>query len=539
MPIGHSPLKLMALKAVTFAMDCIPPLAVIYTAASIYSHLNNNPSATPTSTSTSTSTSVPQHPLFTTTLTNIHSISNITDILFSYHTITYISHHLTTFITSTILPFYLYLEASFWVFFLLQRIRLQKPKLSSVMSQEERGIYFFRILDELKDKDEFKKFLAGWFYWNDDSHGNFQRQLTAREFLFVHRDDVKEWVAWAFFAAPSSASLLQRPNGKALLEELDQLITDMETHKNIKFPPGRNERITPVILNFNPVEAYPKPLLVYSVVYVMESLAYLALRVAGFNKHLPLEERGLKVECDASISYWSWVPGEEKVKSTGAGPVSRRFGGKKGSSSANDQIPIVFFHGIGGGLFCYTFFIYELWRTNKSRAIFLVELPYVSMRLVSHVPHMQQTVIEVEEMLDTHGFKKANFVGHSLGTALCAYMINNSKVVEAVCLLDPITFLTYHPSLTYNFLHRQPGRNIDAKANEYLMHWLISRELYISQFISRHFSWHQVVLWPESLPKKHHVFVSRYDNLINGDDVSNYINDHGLHSSTYDRGIPR
>jgi hypothetical protein len=41
-----------------------------------------------------------------------------------------------------------------------------------------------------------------------------------------------------------------------------------------------------------------------------------------------------------------------------------------------------FIHGIGGGLFCYIYFIYELMRANARRAIFLIELPHVSMRLV-------------------------------------------------------------------------------------------------------------------------------------------------------------
>ena len=53
-------------------------------------------------------------------------------------------------------------------------------------------------------------------------------------------------------------------------------------------------------------------------------------------------------------------------------------------------------------------------------------------------------------MLFVSGYKKAHFVGHSLGTVVCAWMLENSKTVAGLGLLDPITFLTYHSELAYS-----------------------------------------------------------------------------------------
>jgi hypothetical protein len=53
-----------------------------------------------------------------------------------------------------------------------------------------------------------------------------------------------------------------------------------------------------------------------------------------------------------------------------------------------------FFHGIGGGLFAYLLFLHELIKNNKGRAIFLVETPSVSMKMVTRCPSMEELVPE-------------------------------------------------------------------------------------------------------------------------------------------------
>jgi pimeloyl-ACP methyl ester carboxylesterase len=134
----------------------------------------------------------------------------------------------------------------------------------------------------------------------------------------------------------------------------------------------------------------------------------------------------------------------------------------------------------------------------------------------------------VEEMLKSHHFFRANFIGHSLGTAFCAMMANNSKCVESLILLDPIVFLTFNSKLAYSFVYRHPGKNVSSRANEYLVHWLVSRELYISNYISRHFVWHQCIIWPDKLPQNHFIQIGLNDQLINSEAVMDYLSSNKL-----------
>ena len=62
--------------------------------------------------------------------------------------------------------------------------------------------------------------------------------------------------------------------------------------------------------------------------------------------------------------------------------------------------------------------IRQLLRQEEDREIFIVELPYVSMRIVEDVPTMLETTSELCNMLAVYGHASAVFLGHSLGTAV-------------------------------------------------------------------------------------------------------------------------
>ncbi len=100
-------------------------------------------------------------------------------------------------------------------------------------------------------------------------------------------------------------------------------------------------------------------------------------------------------------------------------------------------------------------------------------------------------------------------------------MIRHTDMVKSVVMIDAVCFQIYDSTLAYQFVHRIP-----KTASEYLTHWFISRELYISHFICRHFIWHHNVLFPENLPKHAHVFIANDDNLINGPSVAKYLKKH-------------
>ncbi|KAJ3409471.1 hypothetical protein HDV05_004434 [Chytridiales sp. JEL 0842] len=459
MPIGHSPLKLVALKTAATLLDAIPFISVLYATFYVYelvqqghSHVQEDAANLPGTTTTNLTASV---------MASILRYAR----------------------NSSILSAYLLCEASFYLFFLLQHNRLQSPRPLARLDSHDRGAYFYRVLDDFKlAKDpqlEFRRFVTGWFFWNKD-----RRQLEMNELKVLKRGNIEDWLSWAFFTYPSIDELSKSEFGAELMEELHSMVDDMEDAYGISFPPGLSTEIGSVKLNYNEIEAYAKPLIFYVVVYLLESICGLYLRVLGFDKYSQGEARfaGRTAENPAT-TYWCWIPDSKE---------------KGGRDVINTK-----------------------------------EVPLV-MRLVDYVPSMQQTVAEVEDMLQNHGYTQAHIVGHSLGTAYCSWMVKHSKIVKSCVLLDPIVFMTYHPSLAYNFVHRHPGKNVIARANEFLMHWIVSRELYISHYIGRNFHWHQNVLWPEQLPKKHYVVVGRGDNLIDGNSIAHYLKAHGTEFVAYD-----
>ncbi|KAJ3023906.1 UNVERIFIED_CONTAM: hypothetical protein HDU68_008414 [Siphonaria sp. JEL0065] len=412
------------------------------------------------------------------------------------------------------LPAYLCMEFVFFVYFQLSYKRLQEPNSPPVMSVVDRGKTFYRFLDHGSGL-KFEEFFSGWFYWNST-----KKQLTVNELHLIRRDNVRDWLAWSFFSVRCYDDLIHDPER---VSELNGYITDMEIAKNMKVQPGRNMDISPVILNYNPIIAKPKPLALYVFIWSLEVCGWLVMTLLGFRRMTPADRPyNVENDSDASLNYWVYMP----------------FSDIDDDDSDSTKLPVVFLHGIGCGLFQYVLFIHSiLSHMSYSRPMFVLEFPHVSMRLVDHVPSTEQTVSEIEAMLDAFGYKKAHIIGHSLGTTVAAWMVKYSKYAASVTLLDPVVFMYLLPSLAFSFIHRKPGYNTETmKANEYLLYWLCGRELYTANAICRHFRWHHNLLWPDTLPKHHHIVVGKKDFLFDGHSVSEYLTEHNVSHKSYDIG---
>jgi pimeloyl-ACP methyl ester carboxylesterase len=79
------------------------------------------------------------------------------------------------------------------------------------------------------------------------------------------------------------------------------------------------------------------------------------------------------------------------------------------------------------------------------------------MHINQTIPTSQELVSEIRNMLDIHGYHKAIFMGHSLGTCVVNWAVQNMpERVAGVTLLDPVVFLLHYSDLAYNFVHRAP-----------------------------------------------------------------------------------
>ncbi|KAI9209627.1 uncharacterized protein BJ171DRAFT_608846 [Polychytrium aggregatum] len=543
MPIGHSPLKYLALRSATFLVDCIGPLSLIYSSFYLYNlfvHFNTPACHSPQH-------GLPLRPAATSTV-SMYPASLYSSIATSLD-----SRNLVLLLYVYVLPIYMLLEAAFFIRFRYFLNKFDAPKhaprmslrqvstaIDFVLSVAHVGVplriaacpneqilhrasppsqhsrlpalklLFARIMNENDTPDQFRAMVAGWFFWKDDQ----MCQLQSSEIKYIGTDNLRDWLAWAFFSLPSIPDPDDTIEGVPSCALLNDMVSVIEQRMDVRLEQPSNPAIGTVKLNFNEIEAFSKPLLVYACVFVLESLAFMFFRYCGFVRFIKNETASPQPEsAEPCVPYWLYAP----------------------QNPQQGLSPIVFIHGIGGGLFCYTQLIYKIMSSNFERPMFLVELPFVSMRLVDRAPTMLHAVSEIEEMLTAHGFKSANFVGHSLGTQYCSWIVKHSKMVDTVVLIDPICFKCFHPSLAFNFIYRVPGKNTEQKANEFLMHWLASRELYTSHYISRNFHWFDTVLFPDDLPKGEstHVILSGKDNLIDAKSVHKYLTSHDVNTTTF------
>ena len=172
--------------------------------------------------------------------------------------------------------------------------------------------------------------------------------------------------------------------------------------------------------------------------------------------------------------------------------------------------------------------------------------PYVCMRLDAVAPNMQNTVTAIVEILTADGYcglhsgdggnvsdvsektpyalrsayKRRNrekdsettslhhgeserrigacFVAHSLGTAVVSWMLHHKStkhLVASSVLVDPVTFLLCMPKVCASFVHPEP-----KCVSTYLSSFMLAKELYISNALSRHFNWSYNAVFLENLP---------------------------------------
>ncbi|ORX62656.1 alpha/beta-hydrolase [Hesseltinella vesiculosa] len=270
------------------------------------------------------------------------------------------------------------------------------------------------------------------------------------------------------------------------------MVDSVEKYYNVHFLPGDNNQLQCIRLNLDPVLSVHRPLAVYLAIFFCTKI-FNGLCMSFFWPKPP------------TLHYW-YRPAKPDTTAT----------------------PLVFIHGIGAGLMCYAEWVFHL--TRMDRPIYCVELPFVSMHMVDHVPDADDFVDAIQHMLHTHGHHHAVFVGHSLGTAVTSWVMTRlPQLVAGTVLIDPICFLLHYPNVCFNFIYRAPRQWID-----YLMLYVASRELYISHYIARHFQWFQCIYFANRLNgdltlnqtsplKRATVYLSTEDSLVPSAMVAKYL----------------
>ncbi|KAL1918359.1 uncharacterized protein VTP21DRAFT_3019 [Calcarisporiella thermophila] len=399
-------------------------------------------------------------------------------------------------------------ELLFYIYFYTSRSRYQRRLRCPEIDKGSREEMIRGVMETVKD--DAHSWLSGWF--------RLQNGKPAR-ISDIYWDNTAEWISWAFYGR----DLEQLNECEEKRREVDEIVKLLEQEYKFKFAPGYNQKIKCLRLNFDPVNAIHRPFVFYSVFIILRYIAEFLLRFMGFVK-LPGD--------GVDSGYWSMTLDLDLKEET---RQSQTYWYLKPSTSTQQQKPIVFIHGLGVGIVMYLNFIRKM--RTLGHPIFIVELPYVSMRLQSCQVNASETAAMIETMLLQHGYTHATFVGHSLGSAVCAWSLKLSpKIVSGLVLLDPICFLLHYHDVAYNFVYRKP-----KTITEFITYFFAARELHISYYISRHFHWHQAALFPkrdtlEPLPvggknsgsSKTVVYLSEKDNIINSPKVYTYLKELGI-----------
>lgn len=248
--------------------------------------------------------------------------------------------------------------------------------------------------------------------------------------------------------------------------EIEWMLSTAEDWFHVTFTKGLNPKLECIRLNLDPVQAVHRPLLMYLMLYLVTSVfnviflqtiwgfTHAGVMASGvvWGGALEMFENTLQ-----SLKAAIVVPHQKaETSSTTATPSrDKLISYWYRSASTEKKSPLVFIHGIGAGVMCYAEFIHQL--SHSDRPIFLVELPYVAMRMVDKVPSAEETVLEISEMLHRFGYDNAIFVSHSLGTGVASWVMNMApEIVAGMIMIDPICFLLHYHNVAFNFVHRIP-----------------------------------------------------------------------------------
>jgi pimeloyl-ACP methyl ester carboxylesterase len=207
-----------------------------------------------------------------------------------------------------------------------------------------------------------------------------------------------------------------------------------------------------------------------------------------------------------------------------------RYWAKKIPSSGKPKKDaLVFLHGVSPGLLPYYTFLSSL-IADEDRDVFLIELPWISMRAYTDFPPVKEYVRCIDIMLNYHNVESACFIGHSYGTIVCAWVLKHCpRLIKSLVLLDPVSLMLIDSSLAANFLHLRSMHSRRQKLKIFKLILLLSfyyisaREIGIAESLSRYLRWQESNIWFDELPSNTTVLLSSKDAIVPVKKVRNFI----------------
>ncbi|KAL0576920.1 hypothetical protein V5O48_005066 [Marasmius crinis-equi] len=341
--------------------------------------------------------------------------------------------------------------------------------------------------------------------------------------------EVRQWLFWSMFNRdlPPPETLPE-----AHRVAMDDALTLLQKRLGKEIPEGRSPHIKPLRLTLDPVNIYSRPFTFYALVALVN--IYIKLTFKRDMHFLRSSFDGLE--------YLIRIPPEW--------------------SHSSAKRPIVFFHGLGLGLFQYHVLLCHLAETFTDRPLLIPLQPHISQdifhprflmpmtrretadkmaRLLSSLGWAQlERTSDSSEEDETVGSqsKKARqgitLLSHSNGSYAHAWMLKDyPHMVTRSCFVDPVTFCSWEGDVCYNFIYRSP-----TTGPELIVRYFVGTELGVANLLQRHFDWSSNSLWFEEIPNardpsKAFFLLGGKDSILNAERVKKYLTSHGVRKGLF------
>jgi pimeloyl-ACP methyl ester carboxylesterase len=381
-------------------------------------------------------------------------------------------------------------ETLFYIFIHLPyKLHLQRDaNHPPAPSRQERRVLFARCNATIDNPEDY---LRKWF---------LGAQLTD-----IRKENVKEFFLWAFFNRGGD------PGDDD--EELEEYVTGTEELLGRRFENGKGNAVC-LRLTLDEVKILHRSILWYWCVGFVDMLTVVRLKFYGFHLHRT------RLSHFFDLFPWRFLALLSRKKSP-----AKHLSYWHRPHTSKTQLPIVFIHGIGIGLYPYVDFLAELNQhddSNDQIGVIAIEMMPVSFRITHPVLDKDVLCSEIHEIIKHHGWDNFVLVSHSYGSAISTHLLKYAPIanqIAAVTLIDPITFLLHLPDVAYNFTYRQP-----KAANEHQLYYFASMDMGVSHALSRCFFWSDNILWKEDLGDRPvTVSLAEKDLIVNTAAVRRYL----------------
>lgn len=260
--------------------------------------------------------------------------------------------------------------------------------------------------------------------------------VTPKSIGKIYRGNLEEWIRrMALFPRPPLA--LDADDLRQVSDLTDRLIAHLE----IEPRNGYNPDVTSIDMMNIPIHVLHRPFIIFaSARLFIEAANFTWSRFSGFTHF------------KAGFCHYYYrapleapKPGEQKL------------------------MPLVFIHGLGFGPVAWysTGFLQTILGglQGNRRQVIVLSFPHIQMRpgWENHCPSTDEMVATLTMILHAHKAMGAHFIGHSMGTIICAWFASRTNFVKALTLIDPVCLFSLNANAMTQYFKKYGEMSGEAK----------------------------------------------------------------------------